>query len=149
MDFFHMLATVIWVGGMIYATFVLVPATEAIDPPLRGRLMGAAGQRFTPLVWVSIAVLLVTGFFKTPSGMLFSLASTYGILLTVKHLVVLLMVVNAVLITFVFSPKMVQLALPPGERPPPELGKVQGQMEKVGLLNTFLGVLLLLLVALL
>jgi len=148
LNFFHLLAAVVWIGGMLYATLVLMPAMEAIDPPQRGRLMGAVGQRFIPLVWISIAVLLVTGFLKTPAGMLFSLASIYGILLTVKHLVVLLMVINAALITFVLSPKMEKLAPPPGERPSPELGRVQGQLTNVSLFNTFLGVLLLLLVAL-
>ena len=139
-NFLHLFATVIWVGGMLYATLVLSPAMEAIDPPQRGRLMGAVGSRFTRLVWGSIVVLLITGLFKTPPGQLFSLASADSILLTVKHLVVLMMLVNATLITFVFSPKMAKPASP-------EASKAQKRMEQVGRLNTLLGVLLLLLVA--
>ena len=58
----HVLAAVIWVGGMFFAYVVLRPATEAIDPHLRLELWGQAFRGFFPWVWASVVALLVSGY---------------------------------------------------------------------------------------
>ncbi|HHB12707.1 MAG TPA: hypothetical protein ENK62_05860 [Chromatiales bacterium] len=58
----HVLATVIWVGGMFFAHQCLRPAAvDVLDPPQRLRLWRRAFARFFPWVWVCVAVLLATG----------------------------------------------------------------------------------------
>lgn len=58
----HMLAALIWVGGMFFAHFMLRPSVGPLDPPLRLGLWRRVFARFFPWVWAAIAVLLVSGF---------------------------------------------------------------------------------------
>lgn len=60
--FFHILAAVVWVGGMFFAHSMLRPALGPLDPPVRLGLWRRVFARFFPAVWVSIVVLLVSGF---------------------------------------------------------------------------------------
>lgn len=63
----HLLAAVIWVGGMFYAYMAMRPAVGAvIDPAWRPRLWAETLARFFVWVWVAVVLLLATGF-----GMIF------------------------------------------------------------------------------
>ena len=58
----HLLAAVVWVGGMVFVLFCLRPAAIAVlPPPQRIPLMHAALERFFKLVVMAIALLLATG----------------------------------------------------------------------------------------
>ena len=57
----HLLAVVIWVGGMFFAHVCLRPALAALDPPVRLRLMHAVLTRFFAVVGVVVLVVLATG----------------------------------------------------------------------------------------
>jgi len=58
----HALAAVVWVGGMFFAYMVLRPSVGALQPAERVALWARVFDRFFPWVWVSVAVLLVSGF---------------------------------------------------------------------------------------
>jgi uncharacterized membrane protein len=58
----HILAAVIWVGGMFFAYMVLRPSAGPLDPPTRLALWQRVFGRFFPWVWASIAVLLISGY---------------------------------------------------------------------------------------
>jgi uncharacterized membrane protein len=148
-DFLHLLATVAWMGGAIYTNLVLMPSLNAIEPPARGKLMGAVSKRFTILAWSSIVVLLVTGYMKTPTGMLFNTTEAYGMTLTVKHILFLSMVALASLIMLVVVPKMNALAPKSGEKPSNEFIRAQKLLPRLSVTATVLGIVVLLCVALL
>jgi uncharacterized membrane protein len=57
----HILAIVVWIGGMVFAHFFLRPAAMQLEPPQRIRLMHGTLQRFFASVLVSIATVLVSG----------------------------------------------------------------------------------------
>lgn len=57
----HILGAVIWVGGMFFAHFMLRQAAAPLEPAIRLPLMQRALARFFPWVWVSIALLLLSG----------------------------------------------------------------------------------------
>ena len=57
----HILAIVVWIGGMVFAHFFLRPAAMQLEPPLRIRLMHGALQRFFAAVLVAVAVVLASG----------------------------------------------------------------------------------------
>ncbi len=58
----HVLATVVWVGGMFFAHQVLRPvAASQLEPPARLRLWAGVFGRFFPWVWVAVVLLLLTG----------------------------------------------------------------------------------------
>lgn len=57
----HILAIVVWIGGMVFAHFFLRPAAMSLEPPQRIRLMHGALQRFFAAVLLAIGVVLATG----------------------------------------------------------------------------------------
>jgi uncharacterized membrane protein len=59
---FHVVAAVIWVGGMFFALIVLRPSTGPLDPPVRLALWQRVFSRFFQWVWAAVVVLLVSGF---------------------------------------------------------------------------------------
>lgn len=70
----HLVAVVVWVGGMFFAHFCLRPAALALPPPQRLPLMAGALGRFFAwvlgaigLVWASgLAMMLEAGFGAAP-----------------------------------------------------------------------------------
>lgn len=59
----HVLAAIIWVGGMFFAHMVLRPAALDLEPAQRLPLWLRAFGRFFPWVWASVVVLPTTGSF--------------------------------------------------------------------------------------
>jgi uncharacterized membrane protein len=58
----HVLATVVWVGGMFFAHFVLRPiAVAQLPPPQRLPFWVGIFGRFFPWVWACIALLVLSG----------------------------------------------------------------------------------------
>ena len=58
----HVLASVVWVGGMFFAHQCLRPAAIAtLDPPQRLALWRAVFGRFFPWVWAAVIVLILSG----------------------------------------------------------------------------------------
>ncbi|MCU0775457.1 MAG: CopD family protein [Ideonella sp.] len=57
----HVLAIVLWVGGMAFAILCLRPAAQVLEPPQRLPLMRDALGRFFAVVTGAIVVTLVTG----------------------------------------------------------------------------------------
>jgi uncharacterized membrane protein len=58
---FHLLAVVVWIGGMAFTLFCLRPAARVLDASARVTLMHAAMKRFITVVWIAMLVLLVCG----------------------------------------------------------------------------------------
>ena len=58
----HILSAVVWVGGMFAAYVCLRPAAGGLEPPQRLALWRGFFQRFFPWVWVSVVLLLASGY---------------------------------------------------------------------------------------
>ena len=58
----HVLAALIWVGGLFFILLILRPASIRIEPPQRFRLFAKVFSRYFPWVWGAIALLLITGY---------------------------------------------------------------------------------------
>jgi uncharacterized membrane protein len=58
----HMLAAVIWVGGMFAAYVCLRPAAGVLEPPQRLMLWRGFFAKFFPWVWLSVVLLLGSGY---------------------------------------------------------------------------------------
>jgi uncharacterized membrane protein len=62
MKFLHLAAAIAWLGGISFMLFALRPAlAEQLPPPQRLPLIVTVLRRFFAAVWLSIAVLLLTG----------------------------------------------------------------------------------------
>ena len=57
----HLLSIVVWVGGMVFAHFFLRPATQALEPAVRVRLMHDVLKRFFAAVLVAVVLMLASG----------------------------------------------------------------------------------------
>ena len=55
----HLLAVVVWVGGMFFAHMALRPAAQALPPPQRLPLLAAALSRF--VAWAAGAIVILVG----------------------------------------------------------------------------------------
>lgn len=88
----HLLSAVIWVGGMFFAYVVLRPVAAAqFEPPQRLTLWTGVFSKFFPFVWITIILLLVTGFgmmFRTYSG--FATAPLYILAMMVIGIIMML-----------------------------------------------------------
>src|SRR3974390_3477907 len=58
----HILGAVVWVGGMFAAYVCLRPAAGALEPPQRLLLWRRFFAKFFPWVWVSLLLLLGSGY---------------------------------------------------------------------------------------
>jgi predicted heme/steroid binding protein/uncharacterized membrane protein len=97
--YLHTITAIIWFGTILYVHLILKPAYAAGGLP-RGELM---------LGWSSIVIMAVTGTLlsiaRVPSWyMLFH--TRFGILLTIKIILFLVMVSTAVIVTFVIGPRL-------------------------------------------
>jgi uncharacterized membrane protein len=62
MKFLHLAAAIAWLGGISFMLFALRPAAaEQLAPPQRLPLIVQVLRRFFVGVWVSVAILLLTG----------------------------------------------------------------------------------------
>jgi uncharacterized membrane protein len=58
----HILAAVVWVGGMFFAYVMLRPAAGPLEPAERLPLWQRVFRRFFTWVWASIILLLISGY---------------------------------------------------------------------------------------
>ncbi len=58
----HILAAIVWIGGMFFAVMVLRPAAGELEPKDRLPLWGRTFKKFLPWVWMAILILLITGY---------------------------------------------------------------------------------------
>jgi uncharacterized membrane protein len=64
MKLIHLLAIVVWVGGMFFAYVVLRPAAvDVLQPPERLRLWDRVFSRFFNWVWLAVFLVLASGFY--------------------------------------------------------------------------------------
>lgn len=95
LDYIHNLVSAVWIGGVIFLAFVLVPALGRMDADLRERWDLAAIPRFTAVAAASIVVVVVTGpllMYLLESNIGTVTESTYGKLIIVKILLASAMV---------------------------------------------------------
>jgi len=86
----HALAAVVWVGGMFFAYVALRPAAGALAPGERLPLWRRTFARFFVAVWVSVVLLLATGYL-----MIFAYLGGFGgagIHVHVMHLIGIVMI---------------------------------------------------------
>ena len=114
--FIHDLSIAVYLGGAVAMEFILMPAQRAI-PPAQAQIMGEkTSDRFLVLVWVSLILIFITGVLRLYfRGFLFgaslfmpplTLEFAYGRTALALFLVWCVLVVNGLLITFVFRPML-------------------------------------------
>lgn len=133
---FHILAAVVWVGGMFFAYIVLRPYAGTLEGPARLALWRGVFQKFFPWVWASILALLVSGY-----GMLFLVMGGFGgagMHVHIMNLVGLIMM--ALFAHLYFAPwKRMRRALDAGETA--DAARQLGQIRMLVAINLTLGLI--------
>jgi len=101
----HLLAAVVWAGGMISFTLVIMPALrQGLSPPQRQEWIRIIGRRYRVVGWTSIVILLITGSLMAWSqGVEWD--SGFGRVLSLKLALVGVMLVLTSLHDFVLGPR--------------------------------------------
>lgn len=146
-NFFHLLATAIWLGGSLFYVLILRPSLRSIDAPHSGILMAAVSGRFAVASLVSILVLAVTGYIKTPERMMFDFSYGLGITLAVKHALAILALIGGLSIGLYALASRRTNSHRPDEAPPGTSPGIQKRMNILVKVNTVLGLLILVLAA--
>ena len=131
----HTLAAILWVGGMFFAYSCLRPSMGALDAPVRCRLWRESLGRFFTVVWVCIAILLISGFALI--GMLGGMAASGPHIHIMMALGFLMM---ALFMHVQFGPFR-KLKLAVGAQDWAEAGKQIGRIRPVVAINLTLGLI--------
>jgi uncharacterized membrane protein len=132
----HLLAALIWVGGMFFAYVVLRPAAvEELEPPQRLRLWNAVFRRFFVWVWGAVAVLLASGLY-----MIMLYGGFAHILLFINIMFVLGLTMIAIYghVYFAQYRKLTRLVNSQSWK---EAGEMLGKIRRLVALNLTLGIL--------
>ncbi len=95
----HNIFTSIWIGGMLVMVITFLPTIrkEIKDVKLQGSVIDKVMIRHSKWVYLGIVFLAVTGMlmarFSGQTSGLFDFASTYGTILSIKHILVILITV--------------------------------------------------------
>lgn len=111
----HILAALLWLGGMFFLAVVGAPVLRRVEPPkLRAELFRKLGEQFRTVGWIAIGVLVITGvvnlWFRgvlngSALGSATFWASPYGRSLTWKLGAVTTMLVVSAIHDFVHGPR--------------------------------------------
>lgn len=144
MNWLHLLATVVWIGGVFINVLVLSPAAkESLEPPMMMRLWGGVMKRFRMMVYVSMAIFIGTGIvmmFMNSAYETFDFGDTWTLFLVIKHILVLILIIVGIYMLQSVFPKLAKLA---AKGPSPELSKAEKRQKVVGAISLILCVLIL------
>ena len=150
-DVLHLMATAIWVGGLVYLV-LLMRSLSAAEPPLRAQLLGEVVPRFSRMAQFCVLTIVLTGAYTAwihiPSWSAF-VTTWYGwTLLTKIFLVLPLLAIGAVNL-LVIKPQLRKSLLEQGEKALEATFGVLKRFRPLVQVEVVLGVVILLVVTVL
>jgi methionine-rich copper-binding protein CopC/putative copper export protein len=109
----NLAARCIWLGGLAYLGYILLPLLTGIEPERHADVLIALLQRFRPVTLGSIGVFLVSGFYLTEvsiSNPQQFITYPYGRTLLVAAILVVIMLLLTGYALFVLRPKLARQA---------------------------------------
>lgn len=149
----HMLATVLWIGGLAALSALIIPAARSsLEPEQYAKLLGALQRRLDPLAWLCLAALFATGLLQMSANENYNgflaIDSPWAIAILVKHLLIILMIGISAALTWGVLPGLRRAALLQAHgRNTPEISHLQRRETWMLRINLILGVLVLALTA--
>ena len=133
----HVMAVVIWVGGMFFAYVVLRPvAAGQLEPPARLTLWAGVFGRFFPWVWACVGVVLATGLW-----MIFAVFGGMGGVGLYVHAMFGLGILMMLIFMHVFFAPYARLKRAVAAQDWPTGAKALGQIRLLVGINTLIGLL--------
>lgn len=137
----HVVAATVWVGGMFFAYVVLRPSSDILEPPRKLSLWAGVFKRFFPWVWMSIILLITTGYWLIFSWFK-GFTSTPGYV----HLMHIIGWIMALLFVYLYYKIYPAFKSAVQNENWPDAGVAMGRIRHVILINLILGVVLLVLI---
>ncbi len=138
----HVLAAVVWVGGMVFMVMVVGPYARKLTAEQRREIFEQLGRRFSTIGWGCIAVLLLTGIGNLiERGMEWS--PPFARALGAKLLLIGVMVLLAAFHDFILGPRSAALAADPARTSEAEAARVRASW--IARLNLVLALIVILL----
>lgn len=132
----HILAIVVWVGGMFFAYVVLRPsAAEILQPPERLRLWDKVFSKFFNWVWFAVFLVLVSGFY------MIYLYGGFSSLPLYINLMLLMGLLMTLIYVYVFFQCYVKFNRFVSKQEWPAAGAMLGTIRKLVALNLSVGLL--------
>jgi uncharacterized membrane protein len=97
--FLHLIATVVWIGGIFMILLVILPSAKTAfeSAPTISGLMKEISKRFTPMANISIVVLIITGIVTTlyDKNLIYNLdfSNHWGPTIFLKHIIAAFMII--------------------------------------------------------
>jgi len=87
LDYAHNLLASVWIGGVIYAAFVMIPSFSKLEPDKKEQFSLLIIPKISSMVIIAVGILIITGptllwFLESNVGLLYD--STYGKLILAK-----------------------------------------------------------------
>ncbi|MEZ4669991.1 MAG: DUF4149 domain-containing protein [Anaerolineae bacterium] len=115
--FAHLIATVVWIGGLVTLTILVWPETKRAleDNPALYKLLTRLRQRFAPLTNFSLVVLVLTGFIQMSAdpnydGVL-KFDNEWSRVMLAKHIAIIGMVICGLALQYIVSPALERASL--------------------------------------
>jgi uncharacterized membrane protein len=111
----HMVATVVWIGGLVFLAFVSTPLLSRLPAAERETAREGWARRFVPAAWLCLAVFVVTGLTQMSANPgyagLLVVRNVWSVTILLKHLVVGAMAVILAYQTWILYPRFERAAL--------------------------------------
>jgi uncharacterized membrane protein len=111
----HMIATAVWIGGLMVLAFFTSPFLARLPAADRQAARQASSRRFVPVAWLCLAVFVATGLTQMSANPSYSgllvVDSTWSAAILAKHFVVALMAVTLMVQTWLLHPRLERAAL--------------------------------------
>jgi len=151
----HLMATVIWIGGVISLNIIFLPSIQkTLTTDQKNLLYSEIQKRFQPIGWLSLVILSGTGMIQMgahPSYQGFlNINNNWAVALFSKHISILLLIILMVIMTWGVLPtlKRINLKLSLGKNVTEEEIKKNQHLENFLIKAIFfLSILILLLTA--
>lgn len=150
--FFHLVATIVWIGGLALLVLVVWPAIGRVladDPARQAALFAALRKRFDPLANLSLVVLVVTGLLQTSgdpnyTGLLV-FNSDWSRAILFKHIAIAGMIAIGAVLQLGVAPALERAALlrAAGKDDPTEAARLARRERRLNAFNLGLGLLVL------
>lgn len=148
MNWFHLMATVIWIGGVTTIFLLVHPvASKTLDPSSAGKIMMGITKRMRSYVYLCIVLFIGTGIVMQMMDANYvglNLKDSWTLILLIKHFLTVIFIIIAIYIFQGLMPKMMKLS---EKGPSPEMLKLQKKQFGFGFTNLIIAWIILLLTA--
>lgn len=150
----HMLATVVWVGGLASLALIVLPAArKTLQGSSYSAFLQQVSRRMQQIGWLSLVVLTGTGMFQMSANPAYqgflAINTPWATAILLKHVVIGGMVLAGAYLTWGLTPALERLALlqSRAKGDSAELAALQRREEWLVRLNLFVSAIVLLLTA--